>query len=90
MDTNFMESEWWVFQTLWQKGQVYKGHRVMPYSLVLTTALSNFEAKQNYQDFVDPTVVVFDLVTSATTHCRANTGASSAFPSSRHPQRNPT
>ncbi|WKT49010.1 Isoleucine-tRNA ligase [Fusarium oxysporum f. sp. vasinfectum] len=59
----FMESEWWVFKQLFDKDQVYQGHRVMPYSTVLTTALSNFEANQNYQDVTDPAVVVtFPLV----------------------------
>ncbi|EON96288.1 putative isoleucyl-trna synthetase protein [Phaeoacremonium minimum UCRPA7] len=63
MDTNFMESEWWAFKTLFDKGMVYRGHRVMPYSTVLCTALSNFEANQNYQDVTDPAVVVnFPLV----------------------------
>ncbi|KAH7320312.1 tRNA synthetases class I-domain-containing protein [Stachybotrys elegans] len=63
MDPKFMESEWWVFKQLFDKGQVYQGYRVMPYSTVLTTALSNFEANQNYQDVTDPAVVVsFPLV----------------------------
>lgn len=53
-----MESEWWVFKQIYDKGAVYQGHRVMPYSTVLTTALSNFEANQNYQDVQDPAVVV--------------------------------
>ncbi|KAK3683863.1 tRNA synthetases class I-domain-containing protein [Podospora appendiculata] len=58
MDPTFMESEWWVFKQLFDKGQVYQGYRVMPYSTALTTALSNFEANQNYQDVTDPAVVV--------------------------------
>jgi len=58
MDTTFMESEWWAFKQLFDKDQVYQGYRVMPYSTVLTTALSNFEANQNYQDVTDPAVVV--------------------------------
>ncbi len=58
MDPTFMESEWWVFQQLFNKGAVYQGYRVMPYSTALTTALSNFEANQNYQDVTDPAVVV--------------------------------
>lgn len=63
MDVTFMESEWWAFKELFDKGKVYQGHRVMPYSTVLTTALSNFEANQNYQDVTDPAVVVsFPLV----------------------------
>lgn len=58
-----MESGWWVFKQLFDKGAVYQGYRVMPYSTVLTTALSNFEANQNYQDVTDPSVVVsFPLV----------------------------
>ncbi len=31
----FTESEWWVFKQLFEKGQVYQGHRVMPYSTAL-------------------------------------------------------
>lgn len=58
-----MESCWWAFKQLHEKGQVYQGYKVMPYSTVLTTALSNFEANQNYQDVTDPAVVVsFPLV----------------------------
>ncbi|TPX41391.1 isoleucine---tRNA ligase [Synchytrium endobioticum] len=58
MNTSFMESVWWVFKQLHDKGQVYRGFRVMPYSTGLTTPLSNFEAGQNYKDVADPAVVV--------------------------------
>lgn len=58
MDPTFMETCWWAFKRLYDKGSVYRGHRVMPYSTVLTTSLSNFEANQNYQDVTDPAVVV--------------------------------
>jgi isoleucyl-tRNA synthetase len=44
----------------------------MPYSTALTTALSNFEANQNYQDVVDPAVVVsFPLIDDPDTHLLA-------------------
>ncbi|KAL4939376.1 hypothetical protein BDV06DRAFT_199057 [Aspergillus oleicola] len=63
MNTPFMESVWWVFKQLFDKGLVYKGFRVMPYSTALNTPLSNFEAQQNYKDVQDPAVVVtFPLV----------------------------
>lgn len=52
LDTNFMESEWWGFKQLFEKGLVYRGYKVMPYSTACATALSNFEANQNYQDVV--------------------------------------
>jgi isoleucyl-tRNA synthetase len=68
MDPSFMESEWWVFKQLFEKGQVYQGYRVMPYSTALTTPLSNFEANQNYQDVTDPAVVVsFPLLSDPNT-----------------------
>lgn len=54
----FMESVWWVFKQLFDKGQVYRGVRVMPYSTGLTTPLANFEAQQNYKDVSDPAVTV--------------------------------
>ncbi|KAI9368437.1 tRNA synthetases class I-domain-containing protein [Aspergillus egyptiacus] len=63
MNASFMESVWWVFKQLFDKGLVYKGFRVMPYSTALNTPLSNFEAQQNYKDVQDPAVVVtFPLV----------------------------
>lgn len=58
MDPTFMESVWWVFQQLFDKGLVYQGYKVMPYSTACGTPLSNFEAGQNYKDVRDPTVVV--------------------------------
>ncbi|CZS97383.1 isoleucyl-tRNA synthetase [Rhynchosporium agropyri] len=68
MDPKFMESEWWVFKTIFEKGAVYQGYRVMPYSTALTTALSNFEANQNYQEITDPAVVVsFPLLDDSNT-----------------------
>jgi len=54
----FMESIWWVFKQIYDKGLIYQGFRVMPYSTGCSTPLSNFEVAQNYKDVVDPTVVV--------------------------------
>jgi isoleucyl-tRNA synthetase len=42
MDLSFMESVWWVFQQLHEKGLIYEGYKVMPYSDKLGTPLSNF------------------------------------------------
>jgi len=58
-----MESVWWVFKQLYEKDAVYRGYRVMPYSMALNTPLSNFEAQQNYKDVNDPAVVIsFPLI----------------------------
>jgi len=58
MDPPFMESVWWAFRALWDKGLVYQDFRVMPYSWRLSTSLSNFEANQNYRDVQDPAITI--------------------------------
>uniref|UniRef100_A0A8C2WSR3 Isoleucine--tRNA ligase, cytoplasmic n=1 Tax=Cyclopterus lumpus TaxID=8103 RepID=A0A8C2WSR3_CYCLU len=61
----FMETVWWVFKQLYDKGLVYRGVKVMPFSTACNTPLSNFESNQNYKDVQDPSVIVnFPLVGS--------------------------
>ncbi|XP_013973605.1 isoleucine--tRNA ligase, cytoplasmic isoform X1 [Canis lupus baileyi] len=54
----FMESVWWVFKQLYDKGLVYRGVKVMPFSTACNTPLSNFESHQNYKDVQDPSVFI--------------------------------
>ncbi len=57
MDLDYMESIWWVFKALYDKGLIYEGYNVMPYSPALATPLSNFEVNLGgYKDVVDPAV----------------------------------
>lgn len=58
MDRTFMESVWWVFKQLFEKGLVYEGFKVMPFSAKMGTPLSNFEAGENYKEVDDPAVTV--------------------------------
>ncbi len=59
MDPDFMESIWWVFKSLFEKGLVYEGYNIMPYSPKLATPLSNFEVNLGgYQDVIDPAITV--------------------------------
>ncbi len=58
MDTWYMESVWWVFKQLWDKGLIYEGVKVMPVSTALGTPLANFEATSNYMDVQDPAITV--------------------------------
>ncbi len=58
MDAWYMESLWWVFRQLWDKGLIYQGEKIMPVSTALETPLSNFEATSNYQDVQDPAITV--------------------------------
>ena len=54
LNISFMESVWWAFKQLFERGLVYRGLRVMPYSTGCTTPLSNFEAGLDYRDVSDP------------------------------------
>lgn len=58
MEPWYMESVWWVFKQLWDKGRVYQGEKVVAYSTELETVLSNFEASSNYKNVQDPAVTV--------------------------------
>ena len=58
MDPSYMESVWWVFSQLWEKGLVYQGLKVMPFSCKLGTPLSNFEANLNYKEVDDPALTI--------------------------------
>ena len=58
-DTTFMESVWWVFKTLYDKGLIYEGSKILPYCTRCVTPLSNFEIKMDdaYRDKQDRTVI---------------------------------
>ncbi|HXZ83131.1 MAG TPA: isoleucine--tRNA ligase [Acidimicrobiales bacterium] len=60
MDASFMESVIWAFKTLYDRGLIYEGLRVLPYCWECETPLSNFETRQDdaYRDRVDPAVTV--------------------------------
>lgn len=58
MDRAYMESIWWVFRQLWDKGLVYEGHKIMWYCPRCATPLSNFEVNQGYEQIQDPAITV--------------------------------
>ena len=58
MDMNYMESIWWVFRQLWDKGLIYEGYKILPYCARCSTPLSNFEANQGYKDVTDPAITI--------------------------------
>ena len=84
MDLDFMESVWWVFRQLWDKGRIYRSYRIMPYSCRLATPLSNFEANKNYKDVQDPAITVrFRIVPDRTAGQRPGAGATTTLEAGR-------
>ena len=55
---DYIESVWWALKTLWQKGLLYRGHKILPYCARCGTALSSHEVAQGYEDVEDPSVYV--------------------------------
>ena len=60
MDRDYMESVLWAFKRLWEKGLLYEGRRVVPYSWAAETPLSNFETRldNSYREREDPAITV--------------------------------
>lgn len=82
MDPYYMESIWWVFKTLWEKGLIYEGFKILPYCPRCATPLSNFETNQGYKDVQDPAITVaFQLKDTADTFILAWTTTPWTLPS---------
>jgi isoleucyl-tRNA synthetase len=66
MDKDFMESVWWAFKTLYEKGKIYEGEKVLMYDTKFATPVSKAEVTMDndaYQTVTDPSVYVkFKLV----------------------------
>jgi len=61
MDKNYMESVWWAFKQLYEKGKIYEGERVLMYDTQWATPLSKAEVTQDsdaYVEVTDPSVFV--------------------------------
>jgi isoleucyl-tRNA synthetase len=59
MDKDYMESIWWAFKNLYEKGKIYEGEKVLMYCTLDATPLSKAEVTMDagaYQDVTDPSV----------------------------------
>ena len=60
---NYIESVWWALATMFRRGRLYRGHKVLPYCARCGTTLSSHEVAQGYKDVKDPSAyVALDLV----------------------------
>lgn len=61
MDKDYMESVWWAFKTLYEKGKIYEGEKVLMYDTKWATPLSKAEVTMDagaYQVVTDPSIYV--------------------------------
>lgn len=57
-DNDFIESEWWALKEIWNKGLLYKGHKIVPYCPRCGTPLSSHEVAQGYKDVKERSAIV--------------------------------
>lgn len=65
MDLPFMESVWWVFKELYDKGLIYEDYRIMHICPRCETTLSQSEVADGYKDITDISVIAEFKVTNA-------------------------
>ncbi len=54
----YIESVWWILKEFWNKGLLYRGYKVVPYSPTSGTPLSSHEVSLGYKTIVDPSIFV--------------------------------
>ncbi len=57
-ENDYIESEWWALKKIWEKGLLYKGHKVVPYCPRCGTPLSSHEVSLGYKDLKERSAVV--------------------------------
>jgi isoleucyl-tRNA synthetase len=57
-ENDYVESVWWALRTLFDRGLLYRGHKILPYCPRCGTALSSHEVAQGYKEVKDPSVYV--------------------------------
>ena len=55
---DYIESVWHILKVMWDRGLIYKGHKILPYCPRCGTPLSSHEVAQGYRDAEDPSVFV--------------------------------
>ncbi len=61
MDKEYMESVWWAFKELYEKGKIYEGEKILIYCTKDATPISKSEVamENSYQQDTDPSVFVY-------------------------------
>ena len=99
MNKDFMESVWWAFKTLYEKGKIYEGRKVLMYDTKFATPVSKAEVTMDndaYKVVTDPSVFVKFKVTEPSSNVQTGTdvlrarlhgapASSSSLASSGHP-----
>lgn len=84
MNKDFMESVWWAFKTLYEKGKIYEGRKVLMYDTKFATPVSKAEVTMDndaYQTVTDPSAFVLFSVSTASADALLRRRMLNTFPS---------
>lgn len=82
LNADYMESIWWVFKQIWEKGMIYQSFKAMQICPRCVTPLSNFEVSLGYKDLTDLSVIaMFELEEEPGTYFLAWTTTPWSIPS---------
>lgn len=57
-ENDYIESIWWALKEIWNKGLLYKGHKIVPYCPRCGTALSSHEVAQGYKEVEEESIYI--------------------------------
>ncbi|MDH3689440.1 MAG: isoleucine--tRNA ligase [Gammaproteobacteria bacterium] len=58
LDNDYIESVWYLLKTIWDKGLIYQGYKVVPYDPRIGATLSSHEVALGYKEVEDPSIYV--------------------------------
>jgi isoleucyl-tRNA synthetase len=58
LDNSYIESVWYLLRTIWDKGLIYQGYKVVPYDPRIGATLSSHELALGYKEVEDPSIIV--------------------------------
>ncbi len=58
LKNDYIETVWWILNDFFQKGLIYKGHKIVPYCPSCGTPLSSHEVAQGYAETEDPSIFI--------------------------------
>ena len=88
---DYIESVWSILRTIWDRGLLYQGHKVVPYCPRCGTAISSHEVAQGYKDVTEDSIYVrFPLTAEAAARVAGDAAGVAAAAASPSPSRSPS
>lgn len=58
LDNDYIETVWWILDSMHKDGLLYEGHKILPYCPRCGTGLASHEVAQGYEEMKTPTITM--------------------------------